>query len=473
MVDIHGISRLLTGKELFSKFNIYRERKGARMTVKNKYEAAFKNTKAPSHFGKMLWDDFSEILKKYPNETFHYRDDFIVATKKTPEGIARHQEICHKLLNLMEKHSYSLQTSQCKFKQPKMDILGWLVEDGNITIDPAKVAETATWSRKLKDIKGVQSILKALEHLKPFIREFACIAKPLHELAKGKTPFKWTQECTDALNELVNIITSKPTLARPNLSKPFELEADASPYAVGVTLFQRDENQQRKDVGYFSRVPSLGRRSPTQDKELLAIVTGLHIWRDLLAESPHKVIVWTKHTKSQNDHHSQKRNRGVVRYVAALRDHNLELKHLSETRSHRDNLSGQGNHDQQGEDKDSATIFPDKSSTKDTIDVTSNGQTHSQQKERAKETKEEESAALITTKRKHAWNYPGKCEQRQETCQQNRSNTRSKESSLQAIASRTNPQNESPQDSCGFAPSDYSAPSGITVMSLPLFKGQG
>jgi hypothetical protein len=52
------------------------------VTAKDKYRAAFKNTKAPSHFGKVLWDDFSEILKKYPNETFHYRDDFIVATRK-------------------------------------------------------------------------------------------------------------------------------------------------------------------------------------------------------------------------------------------------------------------------------------------------------------------------------------------------------------------------------------------------------
>src|ERR1700730_5296006 len=390
MVDIHGISRLLTGKELFSKFNIHRERKGARMIVKNKHRATFKDTKAPSHFGKVLWDDFSEILKKYPNETFHYGDDFIVATKKTPEGTAQHQEICHELLDLIEKHSYSLQTSQCKFKQPKMDILGWLVEDGNITIDPGKVAETATWLRKLKDIKEVQSVLKALEHLKPFIRECARIAKPLHELAKEKTPFKWTQECTDALNGLVNIITSKPMLARPNPSKPFKLEADASLYAIGVTLFQRDENQQRKDVGYFSRVPSLGRRSPTQDKELLAIVTGLRIWRHLLAESPHKVIVWTDHTNPQNDRHPQKENRGVARCVAALRDHNLELKYLSETRGHRDNLSGQRNHDQQGEDKDSATTFPDRPSARDIVDVTSNEQTHNRQKECAEEAGKEE-----------------------------------------------------------------------------------
>jgi hypothetical protein len=315
-VDIYGIARLLTGKKLFSKFNVHRKCKGARVVGKDTHRTAFKDTKAPPRVGQVLRDDFSEILQKYPNETFHYRDNFIVATKETPEGLAQHQQICHEVLDLMEKHLYSLQLSQCKFKQPKMDILGWLVEDGNITNDPAKVAEITTWSKELRDVKDVQSVLKELEHQKPFIWEFVRIAKPLHELAKGKTPFKWTQECTDALNELVNIITNKPMLACLDLSKPFELEADASPYAVGMTLFQRDGNQQRKNMGYFSRALSLGCRSPTQDEELLAIVTGLHIWRHLLAESPHKVIVWTDHTNPQNDRHPQKGNSGVTRYVA-------------------------------------------------------------------------------------------------------------------------------------------------------------
>jgi hypothetical protein len=160
---------LLTGKELFSKFNIHQECKSARVIGKDKHRTTFKNTNVPLHFGKVLWDDFSEVLQKYPNETCHYKDDFIIATKKTLKGLEWHRKICHEILDFMGKRSYSLKSSQCKFEQPKMNILGWLVEDRNITIDPVKVAETATWSRELKDVKEVQSILKALENQKPFI----------------------------------------------------------------------------------------------------------------------------------------------------------------------------------------------------------------------------------------------------------------------------------------------------------------
>ena len=61
------------------------------------------------------------------------------------------------------------------------------------------------------------------------------------------------QECRDALNKLIEIITSEPVLACPDLEKPFKLEVDTSAYAVGAILFQRDENKRRRDVGYFSK----------------------------------------------------------------------------------------------------------------------------------------------------------------------------------------------------------------------------
>ena len=70
-------------------------------------------------------------------------DDFVVAIKKDPEGVKLHRQICHELLNIMEKKLYYLKLSKCLIKQPKMDILGWLVEDGNIKINPAKVAGIA------------------------------------------------------------------------------------------------------------------------------------------------------------------------------------------------------------------------------------------------------------------------------------------------------------------------------------------
>jgi hypothetical protein len=95
--------------------------------------------------------------------------DFVVAMQKSPEGLERHRKICHELLDIMEKQSYFLKLLKCQFEQPKMDVLRWLVEDGNTKIDPAKVAGIAKWPRKLKSVKEVRSTLGVLGYQRPFI----------------------------------------------------------------------------------------------------------------------------------------------------------------------------------------------------------------------------------------------------------------------------------------------------------------
>ena len=58
---------------------------------------------------------------------------------------------------------------------------------------------------------------------------------------KKDTPFDWTQECADALEQLIKAVTSEPVLYQPDFVKQFELEVDTSLFAVGAVLFQRDE----------------------------------------------------------------------------------------------------------------------------------------------------------------------------------------------------------------------------------------
>ena len=69
----------------------------------------------------------------------------------------------------MEEWSYFLKLSKCQFEQPKMDVLEWLVEDGNVRIDPAKVTGIAEWPRELKSVKEVWSTLGVLGYQRPSI----------------------------------------------------------------------------------------------------------------------------------------------------------------------------------------------------------------------------------------------------------------------------------------------------------------
>jgi RNase H-like domain found in reverse transcriptase len=73
------------------------------------------------------------------------------------------------------------------------------------------------------------------------------------ELTKKGKMFKWTDTCKKALETLIEKVTNAPVLAYPDLERPFEMEVDASAYAVGAILFQRDEQGCKRDVGYYSK----------------------------------------------------------------------------------------------------------------------------------------------------------------------------------------------------------------------------
>ena len=90
-------------------------------------------------------------------------------------------------------------------------------------------------------------------------------------------------------------IISEPVLKQLQLEQQFEVEVDASGYAIGAILMQRDEKGKRHPIAYFSS--TLNEAEQNYDiytLELYTIVRALRHWRPFLAGSPHKVIVHTQ-----------------------------------------------------------------------------------------------------------------------------------------------------------------------------------
>ena len=76
-----------------------------------------------------------------------------------------------------------------------------------------------------------------LNYQRPFVKDFAKIAKPINNLLKKGVKFEWTEQCRKALDQLISQIVDDPALATPDPNVPFELETDASDFAVGAVLF--------------------------------------------------------------------------------------------------------------------------------------------------------------------------------------------------------------------------------------------
>jgi len=62
------------------------------------------------------------------------------------------------------------------------------------------------------------------------------IATPLHALTSVKHVFQWGGKHQRAFDILKEKISTTPVLALPDLQQPFEIETDASEYAMGAVL---------------------------------------------------------------------------------------------------------------------------------------------------------------------------------------------------------------------------------------------
>ncbi len=129
-----------------------------------------------------------------------------------------------------------------------------------------------------------RSFLGFCNFYRAFIRGFANIARPLNQLTRKDVEWTWETKEQQAFDDLRRRVTEEPVLKQPELDKPFELEVDASGFAVGAVLLQRGEDNKRHPIGYYSATLIEAERNyDIYDLELLAIVKALRNWRPFLA----------------------------------------------------------------------------------------------------------------------------------------------------------------------------------------------
>jgi hypothetical protein len=165
--------------------------------------------------------------------------------------------------------------------------------------------------------------------LRPFLKGYAHKSHPLNNLTKKGVEFIWTAQCQHAFDALKSLATSYPTLTQPDLDKPLEVEVDASNFAIGAALIQRDDRNKLRPIAYRSQTLNQAERSYNiYDKELLVVMHTLRHWRHYLQDAKHQVIVHTNHEALLGFKEPKNINRCLARYVVELANYNIALKHI-------------------------------------------------------------------------------------------------------------------------------------------------
>ncbi|WVZ70564.1 hypothetical protein U9M48_019223 [Paspalum notatum var. saurae] len=223
---------------------------------------SFGLTNAPAFFMYMMNSVFMNKLDKF---VVVFIDDILIYSKNEEE----HEEHLRIVLTQLREQN-STPSSAISF-------LGHILSEKGVAVDPSKV-ECVLNCKQPETVTEIRSFLGLAGYYRRFIKDFSKTAKPMTSLTKKNAKYSWSPNCEEAFQSLKRSLTTAPVLAKPNVTKPFDVYCDASGNGLGCVLMQEG-----RVVAYVShQLRKHEANYPTHDLELAAVVHTLKIWRHYL-----------------------------------------------------------------------------------------------------------------------------------------------------------------------------------------------
>ena len=159
-----------------------------------------------------------------------YLDDIINHSGDLPS----HLKSIERFLERMHLVNLKLKVSKCRMLQREVHLLGNVVSDNGLKMDPAKIEAVATCPEP-QNLKEVRSFVGLCAWYRKFVPDFATLTAPLH--SQG-TAVPVVNRVQPVLLGTSRRLVSAPVLALPVDDGRFILDVDASDLSVGAVLSQ-------------------------------------------------------------------------------------------------------------------------------------------------------------------------------------------------------------------------------------------
>jgi len=181
---------------------------------------------------------------------------------------------------------------KCFFEQSSIKYLDIIISENKVQIDKEKLSGVLEWP-VLTKVKQVQAFLGFVNLYHGFIENFAKMSKPPSDLTKKNSIWTWGKEQQNTFEVLKKAFTTALVLRIPNDKDLFKLSTDASDFATGAVLSQKDmQTNLWYPVAFFSKSLDVHERNyKIYDKELLAVIWGLEKYKYYLEGHPYKVEI--------------------------------------------------------------------------------------------------------------------------------------------------------------------------------------
>ena len=285
-------------------------------------------TNAPAAFQRMINNVLREHLDIF---VVCYLDDILIFSKTEEE----HTEHVHKVLQTLQDAKLLVEPEKSKFHASEVEFLGHIISHNEIRMDPKKVSAVRDW-KEPTNVKEVQAFLGFANYYRKFLKAFGKIAAPLTELTKKDKTFVMGTQAKQAFRQIKELILSEPVLKMFDPSRPIELETDASDFALGAQIGQRDDEGFLHPIAFYShKLHGAELNYPIYDKEFLAIVNAFKEFRHYLLGSKHQTKVYTDHKNITHFAKTQELSGRQLRYAEYLSEFDYIIIHVKGTENGR------------------------------------------------------------------------------------------------------------------------------------------
>lgn len=251
-----------------------------------------------------------------------YLDDVVIPSHTEQENLEKLQ----KFFKIAEVNELLIYFQKCTFLQREINFLGFVITKNEVKPSMEKTRAVQDFPKPTQ-VKGVQSFLGLTGFFRKFIDQYAQKAKPLSQLLRKDTPFKFGDIERAAFQELKDELCQRPVLRMYNPKAYTEIHTDASARGFGGCMLQRQADDNKMHPIYFLSF----RTTPAQEKwhsyvlETYAVVKALERLRVYVLGIP--VLVYTDCHAFQQTMMKKNTVAKIARWALSLEEYDIEVKH--------------------------------------------------------------------------------------------------------------------------------------------------
>lgn len=251
---------------------------------------------------------------------FIYLDDIIVATK----DFSSHLSVLEKVFNRLLTAGLTVNKEKCEFVKSELKFLGYVVDKDGLRTDPSKVESMLNYPTP-KCIKDVRRFIGLVSWYRRFVPNFASLVSPISKLTRKNQKFVWSYEAEASFLKVKELLVSAPILSRPDFSREFVLQCDASQVGLGCVLTQFFDDGEHV-IAYASRaLTSQESKYSSTELECLSVLWGIQKYRCYVEGVRFKVI--TDHYSLLWIHKLQNPSGRLARWSLQLQSFDFEIIH--------------------------------------------------------------------------------------------------------------------------------------------------